>query len=359
MGSKPRYWRTAMRILLAVGLIVVIAVVITLILLGYSFDWTGFNSHVGPQAQQYQRAKTLWDWMQLLIVPTVLIIGGALFNRTLDQTNRDVAFDKQREDALQAYLDKMTELLLDKSSRRSEQNDEVYYVARLRTSTVVRRLDASRKESLIRFLSESGLMNQGIGNDLKGIDLQKVDLSGANLNKANLSGANLLMANLSRTDLSGADLSRADLRAASMRETILRDADLRGALLCGVILRPDRATLSVLVSVLVSLHWTTLLKLTSVVTSPWEVIMSMTNLKEAELRKLTPLFGTDLTRADLSGANLSGTDLSGVSLNGADLSGADLSGADLKDATGIIIEELEKIAKSLQGAIMLNGTKHP
>src|SRR5450755_2744499 len=186
MGSKPGYWQIAMRILLTVGFIVVVAVVITLILLGYSFDWTGFSAHVGPKVQQYQPAKTLWDWMQLLIVPTVLIIGGALFNRTLDQTNREIALDKQQEDALQAYLDKMTELLLDKNLSRSEQSDEVHYVARLRTSTVVRRLDAGRKGSLIRFLSESGLMNQGIGNDLRGIDLRRVDLSGLNLSKVNL-----------------------------------------------------------------------------------------------------------------------------------------------------------------------------
>jgi uncharacterized protein YjbI with pentapeptide repeats len=51
--------------------------------------------------------------------------------------------------------------------------------------------------------------------------------------------------------------------------------------------------------------------------------------------------------------------LSGAYLRGVNLSGADLGGVNLSGATGITTEKLEKNAKSLKGAIMPNGSKHP
>ena len=55
--------------------------------------------------------------------------------------------------------------------------------------------------------------------------------------------------------------------------------------------------------------------------------------------------------------NLSGADLSNADLRNADLSNADLKGANLKDAR--VIEEQLKEAKSLHGATMPDGSKHP
>jgi uncharacterized protein YjbI with pentapeptide repeats len=51
--------------------------------------------------------------------------------------------------------------------------------------------------------------------------------------------------------------------------------------------------------------------------------------------------------------------LSEADLSGANLRHANLSGANLKGALGITIEELEKQARSLQGATMPDGSIHP
>ncbi len=75
---------------------------------------------------------------------------------------------------------------------------------------------------------------------------------------------------------------------------------------------------------------------------------SRANLRDANLRG-----------ANLCSANLSGAILSRANLSGANLSGAILSRANLKGATGITNEELEKVAKSLEGATMPDGTTHP
>ena len=125
--------------------------------------------------------KTLWDWLQLLIIPAVLAVGGYVFTYTTSrneraatekrtQAERDIALDNQHEAALQAYIDNMSELLLEKKLRDSAEDDEVRKIARVRTLTVLPRLDVRRKRSVLNFLAESGLIIKG---------KRIVDLSGA------------------------------------------------------------------------------------------------------------------------------------------------------------------------------------
>lgn len=200
----------------------VLLVLLVLIVFGYLFNWpwTGFHG------------KTLYDWLQLLIIPAVLAVGGYLFNYTTsrneqkatqlhDQTERDVALDNQREAALQAYIDSMSELLLHENLRQSAEDGEVRKIARVRTLTVLPRLDGVRQASVLQFLRESRLID---------IDMNIIDLEGANLSKANLYRADLHEANLSRSNLGGVDLSEAYLYRADLRFANLRGANLRGAL---------------------------------------------------------------------------------------------------------------------------------
>jgi hypothetical protein len=132
-GQQIQQHRVAIEV---VGIVFV--VVIGLIIAGYWFDWTGFNgfntvstAHIsgGPSAgvttrtEEYQPGKTLWDWLQLLIIPLVLAVAALLFNLATTRTEQEIAtqryeqdksiaLDKQREDLLQTYLDRMSELLL-------------------------------------------------------------------------------------------------------------------------------------------------------------------------------------------------------------------------------------------------------
>jgi len=229
--------------------------------------------------------------------------------------------DNQRETALQAYIDKISELLFDKEKnlRESKPGDEIRTIARARTLTLLRGLDATRQGLLIQFLSEAHLINENVNGGI--IDLGGVkNLSGADLRLAKLSGANLSSAKLEAVDLSGADLSFAQLENANLSITFLNGANLRGANLRGANLRGA-------------------------------------DLRGADLR-------ADLIEADLSGshlreANLHFSQLSKANLRNAVLIGADLSNADLKAATGVAIERMEKEVKSLQGATMPDGSIHP
>jgi hypothetical protein len=154
--------------------------------------------------------RPFWDWLGLLIIPVLLGLGGIWFNNQTRKSeqelasrerenDREIAKDRVREDALQRYLDRMSELVLDKNLRESKPHDAMRTMARARTLTVLRSLDGNRKGQVARFLHESE-EKMGWGKSsgagpirLKTrvieaiIDLQDADLGGANLRGVNLS----------------------------------------------------------------------------------------------------------------------------------------------------------------------------
>jgi uncharacterized protein YjbI with pentapeptide repeats len=284
MASKFGAWGQKMRKHpfitggIGVALLLLIVLIIAVILSngiginGYTIKSTATETTLSPQTKvttttQSQPGKTLWDLLQLLIVPLVLAIGGLWFNqiqkgreqRAIDERadrekreteqrakterkaaeqqaklERELTRDNQREAALQAYLDKMSELLLHEKLQNSEEN-EVRNIARTRTLTVLHRLDPIRKASVIQFLYESGLidkdkciisLNQA---DLSGIDLFAVTLSGANFSGANLNNASLIAVTLSGANFSGAIINKANLNGADLCKAILCKAILNGA----------------------------------------------------------------------------------------------------------------------------------
>ncbi len=258
---------------------------------------------------------TLWEWMKLLIVPAVIAAGGLWFNGQQREREREITEQRSQDEALQAYLEGMSQLLTDdkRPLRRAQPGDDLSTVARARTLTVLPRLDGDRKASVVQFLYESGLIARVhpildlSGADLSGANLRGADLIEANLIKANLRGADLIGANLIEANLLYANLSGADL---SMMSNLLY-AKLIGADL-------SRANLSY-----ANLSFATITE------PPYEEMTDMAitaDLREANLR------GTFLNRADLRGANLHG-------------------------ATGWTEEQLAE-AKSLERAIMPNGQEY-
>jgi uncharacterized protein YjbI with pentapeptide repeats len=252
MEARLRSWWQLIkkhRVTIGVAAIVLVAV-IALIIAGYWFDWTGFdgynkvtiahtisgtNAGTVTKTEEYQPGKALWDWLQLLgvlAIPVVVGFGAVWFTarqgKVADAENKD----NQRETALQAYIDKMSELLLVNRLRDSEKDEEVQKIARVRTLTVLRRLDAERKGSVLLFLYESGLIEKDKHIiDLSGADLRYADLRYANLIGANLSGAILSEANLNGAKLNGINLSVANLNRAYLGSVHLIGANLDGAYL--------------------------------------------------------------------------------------------------------------------------------
>ena len=102
----------------------------------------------------YLYGNTLWDWLELLIVPAVLAGGAIWFNRS--QRNRELALEERRAEeartieqrrsqdaALLSYLDQISQLLIDHSLRNSQSGDDVRTLARARTLTTLWGLGSS------------------------------------------------------------------------------------------------------------------------------------------------------------------------------------------------------------------------
>src|SRR5215204_5776512 len=215
------------------------------------------------------RGMTVRDWLPIvgaLLVPVVIALGIWAIMWQLDklenqraEAERELAEQQAQDEALQAYLDQMSQLILDRKLLEveqgdlvHEQGDPVHTLAQARTSTAILRLDAEHNESVTHFLIHSGLSVRSkdsprllrgstlshaklSGAHLPDADLGDADLSGADLSNALLDNADLV-AHLTNADLSGASLIGADLRDANLFGADLSDANLISANLSDAIL---------------------------------------------------------------------------------------------------------------------------
>src|ERR671920_435034 len=294
-----------------------------------------------PEHSEQQTKKSRWgfrgmtvrDWLPIggaLLVAVVIALGSWAITWQLEkienqraEAERELVEHRAQDEALQAYLDQMSQLILDRQLLEIEQGnpvhepgDPVHTLAQARTSTAILRLDAEHNESVTHFLITSNLCMRSKDSarllresslshaTLSGAHLPNADLGDADLSGADLSNALMVNANLIGADLSGADLSHTLLDNADL-VAHLRNADLSGA-----------------------------------------------SLINADLRE------ANLLGADLSNANLIGADLIGADLIGADLSEANLENANLGGANGITNAELDQKAVSLEGADMPNGQQY-
>jgi hypothetical protein len=187
--------------------------------------------------------KPVWAVLKVLAVPITVGAAVPLLNWLQKKRELEIAERRANDEALQAYLDKMTDLLVNHSLHKPPADDDefradpVRTVAWARTKTGLRRLDGEGKGRVLRFLHEAGLIQKGrprirslakadlVKASLRGSSLKGVDLRGVHLRQADLNGADL-----SGADLSGADLSDADLANANLSGANLKDADLSGAI---------------------------------------------------------------------------------------------------------------------------------
>ncbi len=303
---------------LRIAVLIEIIVILVLELL-YNTPGSGFGAYIDAKGEVVP-AKTLWDWLSLLIVPLVLAAGGIAVNfliqrreeqqkkereeheekETAERAERErkAADDQLQEQVLQGYLDRMSELLLAVRFDNPDVGDEVKTVARARTLTVLRRIGGKRKAAIFQFLYEAKL----ITGTKPIIDLSTADFSQASLAETYLIEVNLARVMLAKAHFEIAHLERAFLEGAFLFEANLEAAELEDANLSGA------------------------------------------NLVGAKLE------GANLVNAKLARAHLDGASLQGAILQGAKFEHATLDGANLTDAI-ISWQQLQQ-ARSYKDAIL-------
>jgi len=279
------------------------------------------------------RGKTVWDWLDLLIIPAFIALSVAALSLLqawaqqrdeAQRAERELAIEGQRAQnaALQAYLDQISHLVLEKDLRGSAEGDAVFALAQARTTTALTQLDGEHNQAVTRFLSDSRLLekpallaNAGLeGAELPKAVLQNANLAGTKLSGANLAGAVLINADFSATEKVGEDIksTSADLTKANLSKAALQEANLSQCTL-------DEATLT-------------------------DAALQSADLSSASLQE------ADLSYAALQSADLSAAPLPGfppgfgflppTDLTDADLSHANLTDADLTDAVLRVAEDL-------------------
>ena len=415
--------------ILIASIIIIAAIAIFLFLLPklYQVDWIGFgtvsdvligdeeaiNFKTGnivtlhKETEHIRAAKKLWDWLELLGIPVLLVILGTQFQinekklaeekakaekeRAEEQAKAEkarvdeqVKAEKERveeqfkaekektsnilnEEALQAYIDRMSELLLDKNLKTLSPKDPLREaaldVARARTLSVLRRLDidGERKGSIIRFLIDAEFINE-LQLDLSYAKLIGADLSGANLSGANFYGANFHGVKLNGAKLSGAKLSGANFYGAKLSGANFYGADLSGAKLSGAKLSGANfygADLSRAYLSGANLNGANFYSANLSSANLSSANLCFANLSGANLC-FANLLGAYLSSAKLIGANLSGANFFSANLSDAKLSGAnfsntklnnaDLCGANLVEAKNLTIEQIKQ-AKNWEKAV--------
>lgn len=125
-----------------------------------------------PWMEKLIAGKSLWEWISLLLVP--LLVGVGTIWVVNQQTTLQIALSIQQhrcdqeiaqearwDDILKAYRDGIDTLILSNGLKQSRQGDNVRMVAQSRTLDVLRQVDRSRKEAIIAYLADLGLVQGG------------------------------------------------------------------------------------------------------------------------------------------------------------------------------------------------------
>lgn len=298
-------------------------------------------------------------WIQLLAVPLILSVSGAILASFLQENSRQYSI-------LEKYLQDSEALLSDSEKNLSEHDKQVRRsLFRTRSIAIINGFNGENKQIVIRLLSELDLINKSNGGiSLAGLSLKMARLDNLRLDEADLRGTNLSGALISTSTLRSANLSRAVLDRSNMQGSSLVAADLSWASLRGAIIgfdydliefaeRSERRgmpasnyLLSTQARLAVDLERAVLEN-----ANLEDANLRGANLREARLRS-AKLINSNLQTARLENANIREADLRGASLRGAllnnaqldlaNLENADLKDAVLLDATGLTVAQLKR-----------------
>ena len=183
------------------------------------------------------RDKTVWNWMELLIVP-VMLAAGAMYLDARQTAKQAEQENRRREDAeriederykvgiLNDYRRAIIELVKDGGLLSEAPESGAVEAAQAITNATLAQLDGPQKGALLSFLFHSQLIGHPQRErpvmSLLNADFEKAVLKDGNLSGAHLQDAHLTDADLTRTLMYGTHFNA---------NTLLEGADLRAAVL--------------------------------------------------------------------------------------------------------------------------------
>ncbi len=349
----------------------IVTIIIIVAALGYIYSWKSIGMIIYEYApngnpSKIKEIKTFWDWLDLLVLPVLFALGGYWFTSTQKKNEQgiaqkkwekanDIALEERRQNKLERYFDKMTELILKSQLSNKSKSDNVIdnnasSIAKARTLDVLRQLDDERMRQVLEFLHDVQLINKETRNihilkhaNLRDAKLQEIELENVNFGNVDLTNAELGGARLSGGNLNNAKLIRAKLIATDLRDANLSQAKLNGANCFGA--KMDNADLT-------KASFDKYSKLNAV--SLVDAKLNGVDMRETDLTGETDLTRAELKEARLERANFIGaimndTHFEGAYLNHAILTNTHLSGAFFNDA---ILNDATLIKSAMDDAIL-------
>ncbi len=215
-----------------VGLVSTIpAILLLLIAFGYvrRWSWVGVRPPKSQSADE-QTYKTLWEWLQLIVVPLALALGLYWLNDQQHHTDTQIAANQRQDAAIATYFDRMSDLLLTGKLKQAQpqRGNVPIALARARTLTTLQQLtDGQRKAYVVHLLYEAALIDApSIGDPRNRGAIVVLDF-------ADLRGLEWADLQLTRVDLTNTDLRNADFRNADLHGSYFLGAKLQGAKFAG------------------------------------------------------------------------------------------------------------------------------
>jgi uncharacterized protein YjbI with pentapeptide repeats len=228
----------ALKLFLTILVVIIIIAIFYLATMKNPPDWTGFgesniNEKVSP-------AKTLWDWLALLIIPVALGLIGWVYSQIEKVKTQKEAEERKQNEHIESFLGTMTELIIEHDLQLNP-TQQTMAIARARINIAFNNLNGQRKGQILQFLYESDLIDIKPKFLLLGANLQnaildeivlgKSEIRGAFFNKssiqrANLKGAILIGCDFSQTNFSDSLFENADLSYTNLSDSLLKNTDL-------------------------------------------------------------------------------------------------------------------------------------
>ena len=228
----------ALKISLTILVILIIIGIIWLATMNNPPNWTGFGkSNID---EKISPAKTLWDWLDLLIIPVALGLIGWAYSQIEKVKTQNVEEERKQNEILESFLETMTKLIME-HDLQSKPSQQTIAIARARVNIALSNLNGQRKGQILQFLYESDLIDIKPKLLLLGANLQnaildeivlgKSEIKGAFFNKssiqrANLKGAILIGCDFSHTNFSNSLLENANLSYTNLSDSQLKNMDL-------------------------------------------------------------------------------------------------------------------------------------
>jgi len=200
-------------------------------------EWTGFGAR--KKSPEIEPAKTLFDWLKILILPLSLGLLSWLYKEDEKAKEKKKEVNKNKKEAYDSFVDGITNLIKDHGLSSSSPTAETRALALNKLNSALDEVDELIKGQIIQFLYQSNLIDSNPKLILLGANFSPVILDGIILVDSEIKGAYFQNSSIKEAKLNNAcfdscHFENSDLSNSHVVKTDFSYSNLKGCKLCGM-----------------------------------------------------------------------------------------------------------------------------